>query len=403
MRTASFCAPAVWIALAVASVGCSAPAPTTNAKTKMNALTSDSQDLGNLKLNPRPIVSAETLNSDDMVLSGLGVGIASQYSGSIISVNYSMPKLADFAQIIRCRADAALDNLWDLDIGTANRKTVWAAFLTKDYWQLASQNYQCQLATEGFSKQGAATYLDITALSGDYRYIARACVNKERFSGKVPESGFPCSSWVAVAATPINGYVNRKSAIAQAADRMARERRDKIDALARRVVLLTEIAALEQEKCDQSNVEAEKRKARNEAMSDIIGSGIEAGLMLVQQIDAEFGKSGSDSATNPTNAENPSSAANPSGSLTLALADKRELKNSNGFNLNFQNIAVSGAELAKSINLLFTKPTDFAVDKCPAQIKAMEEGNITKLELDAASKAYGDSVKAQVNGEGEKK
>jgi hypothetical protein len=409
-QTTIFVSQMVFVASAMLA-SCSALSPPSATKAGRNVLLDGKNANSDLVIVQRPTITDETINSDDLVLSGLGVGLASDYSGSIISVNYSMPKLADYAQIIRCRGNAAIDNLWDLDIGTADRKKAWEQFLTKDYWSKALAHTNCFTATEGFAKQGSASYFDIAAPNGSYRYVARACVNKERFSGKMPKSGFACSAWVGVSAKGTGDYTNTKSEKQQLAAKQQQERRDKIDALGRRMSYLHQKAEIENKKCSKIKSDSEIEIKRRAESKKILTEGIELGAKLATEVETGIGN-WNKAMSSPSADKGPTAASDPKteggipneGTATAGLTSYDSSETAMNLDLsNISGIASAAKSLVGSLDYLYNKPTDFAVPDCPAHLKALEEGNIAKLEIDAAVKGYGDALKTAATTEAPKK
>jgi hypothetical protein len=339
----------------------------------------DANDVGGFKLTPRPVVNGETLNSDDMVLSGLGWGLTDQYRRSIPTLNYVLPKLADYAQIIRCSYDTAIEDLWDVDLGTADRKRAWGKFFALDYWALSEKNFRCAFVTEGFGKQGQASYLDLTAPTGEWRFIARACVNKERFSGSNAAKHI-CSVWVGVAPRPLAGYTNTFSESKAREANLLRERRDKLDAIVRRLVYITEAAALAEEKCVREGKKAVDNKAKREAMAAILATGVEAGVKIAKDLEAAASKGndgeGSDpvSPTGSAGPIGPSGQTGPTSTMTLTGDDP---KAPSGFNI--QNLSVDAKGLGDAFKLLFTNIKDFPTS-CTEEQKIRGEGVVLELE-----------------------
>jgi hypothetical protein len=245
---------------------CSPDAPKKPAAAAENP-NANATSFDDLKIQPK--VSVTEIDSLEFALIGLNVGLADKVFGQVPSINYLMPQKADFVQIIRCRADAQLGELFEIDQNNTNSKIAWQKFIMKDYWDLARLNSQCVYVSAGFS---GTTYLDVFAPNDSLRYLARACATRERILdiGELPVGD--CGRWVSVTNTLTN-FVNKNTEIENDKQKKSREMRDKADTLIRRAYYITVDMNREFLRCDKNWEKGSKNKAKRDAMFNFLQKG----------------------------------------------------------------------------------------------------------------------------------
>lgn len=256
-------------------IGC-APSPKAPPKAKApGTLSTDaSANLGAVK----SAVTVDDLDSAAMRLNMLGRASYTHGRYKFPIITFSFPEQADYVQVLRCRGDANLGELGNIEIGASNTKAADAIYQNKDFWQKISSNAFCAYITTGTSIDKV---IDFYANSGDYVYVARACVEKSRLNASDPDVlANPCSRQVGK--TEIyNGYVNLDKNLATENKEKLRAQRDKVDAMGRELVYLAKLGDQQISECEKRRGANRASKYRREALGKIIGTGIDLGAKLL--------------------------------------------------------------------------------------------------------------------------
>jgi hypothetical protein len=245
-----------------------------NNQNPQNSASLNVADFSSLKIPPK--ISVTEINSPEFALSGFNVGLASKTAGQVPSINFIIPPKADFVQLIRCRSDAQLTELFEINQNSAETKTVWQKFIIKDYFKIAAENPQCVMITAGFS---STSYIDVFAPSGSFRYLGRACATRERITdiGDIPVGD--CGRWVSVTSV-LTGFKNKNKEIENDNQRKSREMRDEADTLTRRMYFLTADINSELLKCDKTWDKNVKNKNKRDAIFNFLQKGVGLGMSV---------------------------------------------------------------------------------------------------------------------------
>lgn len=268
---ATLCAVSFFGALTACS-----PAPTkppTRSKAS-DAMTASTTELREVKES----VSPDILNSSALGLNMLGVIPFSHGRQKFPQVSFAFPAQADYVQILRCRADANLGDLGNIEIGAADAAKADATYERNDYWQKISTNAFCTYIAQGVSTD---KIIDFYAPDGDFVYVARACVEKNRLSSKDPNVlQSPCSRQIR-RTTEYRGFVNVDKKITFEMKQQMREQRDRVDAMGREIVYLAKATDREISSCESQRGATRASKLRREALGKIIGTGLNLGVKLL--------------------------------------------------------------------------------------------------------------------------
>ncbi|MEY4065775.1 MAG: hypothetical protein RIR26_1983 [Pseudomonadota bacterium] len=259
------------------SVGCETnvktrPRPATGSNATVKA--KESSVVGVVKTNVTP----DVLDSAAMRLTYMGVTPYSNSRFKFPVVSFSMPEQADYVQILRCRADANLGELGNIEIGASNSKQADAMFQNVDFWQRISSNMFCAYITTGSSND---QIIDFYANSGDYVYVGRACVEKSRLNSTDPDVlANTCSRQVAKS-KEYPRYVNLEKSMTIESKEKLRVQRDKVDALGRELVYMAKLADQQVSGCEKKTGTNKASIERRAALGKIIGTGIDLGAKLL--------------------------------------------------------------------------------------------------------------------------
>ena len=156
------------------------------------------------------IMSTLELDSQKFKISELIASLTStNLRYELPSLSFKIPQLADYAEIIRCDANARLDlNLPDLplsEIRVLGAKSDETFFKNNHIFEAAEKNPKCTLTSYGTLK-GFDYLYDPNANSGSFVYIVRACVSESR----APNDGTTrnCSRQVGIS-NPIEDFTNK--------------------------------------------------------------------------------------------------------------------------------------------------------------------------------------------------
>lgn len=256
-------------------IGC-APSPKAppQAKATSSASTGASANLGAVK----SAVTGDDLDSAAMRLNMLGIATYAHGRYKFPIVTFSFPEQADYVQVLRCRSDANLGELGNIEIGASNTKAADAIYQSKDFWQKISSNAFCTYITTGTSIDKV---IDFYANSGDYVYVARACVEKSRLNASDPDIlANPCSRQVGKTEI-LRGYQNLDKNLTTETKEKLRAQRDKVDAMGRELVYLAKLGDQQISECEKRHGSNRASKYRRDALGKIIGTGIDLGAKLL--------------------------------------------------------------------------------------------------------------------------
>jgi hypothetical protein len=238
---------------------------------------------GSQYAGPRPDIDAADLDSVAFSLVGLGVGLGDNPKGQVPIISYLLPNLADFAQVLRCRDDADLGDLLQIDIGQTDPAKALDRFIRVDYWDLAIRNPFCKVISESFSRPGQVSFVDKDADSGSHRYLVRACASASRIRGSGSyESPKECSAWVGVSPALVN--FKRGNAVLPASTvEDLRTVADRADALGRKIHLLAQRLDAETKACEE-RAQREKLAAamRPIGLAEVLSFGMDLGRDLIE-------------------------------------------------------------------------------------------------------------------------
>jgi hypothetical protein len=323
-----------------------APTPST---TKDSAADSKAEKKAAKNLQ-RPFVESGKIDDLTLRLNGFGVGIGDALSTKIPIISYVKPDLADYVQIIRCRSDARLSGLEDIDLSNPSSEYATQIFKTTHFWKLAGSNPFCSTIADSF---GGLNFIDVFARGGDYVYLGRACVNKERIVSGSQEAIGECSKQVSISET-LRGFKNKKFEAKMALEKREREIRDEGDTLARRIYFLTVKLSEALKSCEQAEINRQKRLMQENALTQILSIGVGIGATMFSP-DSEVTKF----IQNDTSGINGSNNSNPA-----------------------QMGLVQGA-----IRTLFVSADDYPRSCTQAQL-IKDEGEIAALKLQALQQQY---------------
>ena len=216
-------------------------------------------------------VSPDVLESTAMRLNMAGVQKYEFGKHSFPVVNFNMPKQADYVQVIRCRSDANLGELSNIEIGSNNTAAANSKYMEKDYWKKIADNSFCAYITTGTSIDSV---IDFYANSGDYVYVARACIERSRLTitDASDDTNF-CSRQIAVT-TVFRGHINREKQLSAEIKESLRKQRDKVDEMGREMVYLAKQADQQLSECEKQRLSNQVSQRKRQALGKLLGIGI---------------------------------------------------------------------------------------------------------------------------------
>lgn len=278
-------------------------------------------------VTPRPKVSSLALDEAHFRIFGLRVGLQDFMSSQSPTVVVNLPESADYAEILRCKHDTvirgAFADLLDVDLGSPSTADATRIFKANNFWDAAAQNTNsCFLVSAGHSDK---SFLDTFALSGSYRYVARACVNMERLE-KDGATNRNCSRQVALSPALMD-FKNARVEAERAALGLAQQWTDKVNGLGRHIHYLTVDFNNSLARCDKWETDRQVRLKKREGIQTLLGFGLAVGKNLL---------TAGGIATSGT-----------FGSRVTALWNQRDA------------VASEGAKITTSLNGLFASPYDY--------------------------------------------
>jgi hypothetical protein len=193
-------------------------------------------------------------------------------------ISYEMPDKADYAQIIRCRADAKLGDLGNIEIGATNTKEADEKYKTYDYWKTISTTFGCVVVATSVSVD---KFIDFFASDGSWVYVGRACVQASRLPADSSEATLsPCSRQVSKT-MELPSYKNVEKAISAEKKQQLMTQRDKIDSLGRNIVYKAKALDNEINRCESERGSNRASQKRREAIGKLLGIGVGLGSKLI--------------------------------------------------------------------------------------------------------------------------
>ena len=226
----------------------------------------------------KPRISAAEMDSAPMRLNKFHVSLFefSRFKYPIIS--YDMPEKADYVQIIRCRADAKLGDLGNIEIGATNTKEADEKYKTYDYWKTISTTFGCAVVATSVSVD---KFVDFFASDGSWVYVGRACVQSSRLAADSSEATLsPCSRQVSKT-MELPSYTNKEKAISAEKKQQLMTQRDKIDSLGRNMVYKAKALDTEISRCESERGSNRASQKRREAIGKLLGVGVGLGSKLI--------------------------------------------------------------------------------------------------------------------------
>ena len=236
----------------------------------------------------RSKVSRFELDSGDLSLTGARWGKQDFMNSESPVVFWELPEKADYVELLRCDADASLRDKVDLTqvrIGSVSKTEESRIMQENDFWTAAVNSKKCVLITQG--GVSGQNFTDNAARSGSYRYVLRSCVAPERLTDTEQLNNRNCSKQVAVTNELRNYYNARKQQEIEALE-AAIKRQGMIDAQGRSFYYMSVDYNNLLAKCDKRNADAQARRIKKQALSQVLGMGVSFGsqMLLVNSPDA---------------------------------------------------------------------------------------------------------------------
>lgn len=321
---------------------------------------------GGMKIiDPRPKVSAFSLDEIQFQTVGVRVGLQDYMSSQSPAISFIRPELADYVQVLRCTKEAIIsvngNFLENVQLGTSQTSEQTKIMQSNDFWSAAEQTNGCVLiATEYADKQ---ILIDGYAPSGGFRWIIRTCIAPARLVDTGALSNRNCTRQVSVSPV-LEDFKNKRQETERLAIQEALRERDKMDGIGIAVYYqtvalnnaLTECQALE----DQRQASVTKKRA----IGTIIGQGV--GLA------ASFYSAGSGAALDKT--------------FSWAQAAKGAWKAGSAAGVGSFGAGL-GSGLGAAINDLFTSSSDYP-KSCSTAKKIENDGAILAQQLKAAHELF---------------
>jgi hypothetical protein len=317
------------------------------------------QDEDALAIFEPELISAFVIDDDDFRVNGLRIGLQDFVAAENPHLNYFMPKHADYIDILRCQTDATIvgnfAGIENVELHAMSQAAQEKLMRSNDFWQAAAASAGCKLIGTNVSNREG--FLDISAPSGSYVYMARACVDKQRLKDvELAKINRNCSRQISMS-NPLNEFTNRRAAAELKAVTQASDEAAKIDALGREIYFLS--VQLNNALVNCQKQEEARRKASNfkESLGQVLGYGIAIG-----------------------------------GFFTKAAMNGKTFKEAFSELWNDdKGVRSSGKSLAGALNELFSEGSDYP-KVCSSAVRIAEESKICKWELQAAHSDYADAM-----------
>lgn len=261
-------------------VSCSeAPTPAPRVeKEEVDKNNEDSTDLAKLSaIELRPNVSAFMLDSAQFRLNGLVVGKQTFMDSEVPVISFFRPSRADYVEILRCRASAVIegggDYVDEADLGSATIEEETAIRNAGSFWK-AGLEAGCKLIGENIADE--ETFLDWSAPTGSFKYLARACVDPSRLTETEFLSNKVCSNQV-MSSNKLNGYVDKREAKVVKALAEAELERAKISGIGRTIYYETVAMNNALTTCQKKEKKRLIKAKRKAAITSLVGMGVSLG------------------------------------------------------------------------------------------------------------------------------
>jgi len=315
-------------------------------------------------IDPRPRVSAFSLDELGFHVGGVRVGLQDYMSSESPAIAFFRPELADFVEILRCTKEtiirSGVHTLENIEIGTSSSEEKTRIMQSNDFWAVAEAQNGCVLIAQNYSDK--ELFIDGSTPTGGYRWLVRSCVNLSRLETQ-GLSNRGCSKQISVSPV-LENFKNQRIEEERLALAEAREEQNKLDGLGRAVYYKTVeynnvLAACQERENDRANA-----VQRKQAIGNIVGQGIGLAANLYAGGAGGAG-GGSFSYTGAAQSAWNSSSSAGVGTLSGGL----------------------GGQLAGAINDLFASSSDVPRSCANAQ-KIQNEGSIIANQLEASHKLF---------------
>lgn len=127
-------------------------------------------------------VSALKIQSADFKLNMVSITYQIVVDQNFPVISYILPIESDYIEILRCQAQLPLSHNGRgvREWAAAESKEEHFAMTTGDFWNKALVSRQCVMV--GFEYSSHSQFTDVTILTGQHFYLARACVIRQKIS-----------------------------------------------------------------------------------------------------------------------------------------------------------------------------------------------------------------------------
>lgn len=269
------------------AVGCDAAMPArksqlnaNGAERKAGIKLEDMKNYAGKTIPDRSSVSSFYLDEGTFRVDAFRVGLQAFMRSEAPQVSFNIPAEADYIELIRCQEEAkAISAVKNVDIGVGSNEAEVRIMRSTNFWKEVSESLGCLLVSGSVSGN---TYLDMSAPSGSYRYLARACVNQSRLTDTDVLGNRNCTLQVVIS-TSLASYVNLRTR--QENDALGRMQKamSLADGLGRKIFFQTVEYNNALAHCERQNAANAKDQARFNAITAILGGGVSLGVSLLTQ------------------------------------------------------------------------------------------------------------------------
>jgi hypothetical protein len=316
-------------------------------------------------IDPRPKVSAFSLDEQPFHVAGVRVGLQDYMSSESPAISFIRPDAADFVEILRCSKDAIINvgglTVENVELGTSQSSEQTQVMQRNDFWAAAQQSNACVLLASDYGDK--QIFIDGFSPSGGFRWIIRACVSPTRLQDTAGLSTRNCSRQVAVSPV-LEDFKNKRVESERLALEEAFKERDKMDGIGVAVYYQTVALNNALSQCQLTEEERAKGVRSKQAIGNIVGQGIGLAANLYAG-GSGGGLDGSFSAAKGAQAAVSAGSQGAAGSFGGSL----------------------GGNLSASINDLFASSNDMP-RSCSAAQKIKSDGEILAQQLKAAHELF---------------